>query len=114
MVPYIKIRKANFDDFAKLPDVEKKAAQAFVGVGLEEIASMPPLSASFYSSLSSSDFVLIAEQDKNVIGFCVIIKTDNQAYLKELSVDFSHSGKGVGKKLLESAILEAKNNGYKI
>ena len=100
------------NDFATLPVVEKEAAQAFAEVGLADIAAMEPLPASFYDDLPPSAIILVAEYADQIKGFCVVIEMDEEAHLKELSVSYNASGKGIGRKLLQDAVRAARAKGY--
>jgi len=108
----IKIRKATPNDFVNLPAIEKEAAQAFAEAGFVDIAEMDPLPASFYDGLPPAAIILVAEQADKITGFCVVIKIDGEAHLKELSVSYNSSGKGIGKALLQQAVHEAYGKDY--
>ncbi len=108
----INIRNATPDDFVNLPALEEDAAQAFVEFGYQDVLNMQALPVSFYKNLSSDSIILIADKNHEAVGFCVIIKIDNQAYLKEVSVAYKHSGQGFGRSLLDHAFQEAKERGY--
>lgn len=99
----VTIRHADKTDYAVLPSVEADAAQVFKEYGLAAIAEMEPAPPEYYSQLPERAAVFVAE-DEAVIGFAVITEIDGQAYLKEISVCRTSSGKGVGRTLLEHAI----------
>jgi GNAT superfamily N-acetyltransferase len=108
----IGIRNAVPPDFDKLPFVEVAAAQAFKAIGLQAVAHMPPTPPEDYHQLPASAFVLVAETDEQIIGFCVVTELCGEAHLKEISVAHDFAGKGVGKRLLLQALTQAQTRDY--
>jgi N-acetylglutamate synthase-like GNAT family acetyltransferase len=56
--------------------------------------------------------VWIAEQDNEIIAGLVLVPQDRFVKLANLAVHPNHSGKGVGRKLIELSEREAKRHGF--
>lgn len=103
------IRRAQKTDYSVLPLIEADAAQAFKEWGLTSVAEMEPSPAAFYLQLPENAGIFVSEDKiSGITGFSVVTELDGQAYLKEISVRRTASGRGVGQSLLEHAIVWAE------
>ncbi len=110
----ISIRTATEADYIFFPEIELSAAQAFRKYDLDIIADMEPATIEDYKNLPKKSVIHVAEHlTKNLVGFAVTTEIDNQAYLKEISVQEDMSGQGIGRELLQAVIQQAKQSGYK-
>ncbi|MGD9639269.1 MAG: GNAT family N-acetyltransferase [Alphaproteobacteria bacterium] len=109
----ILIRTAEPNDFKFLPHIENEAANLFRSFVAVFDDSLPPAPESYYHSLPQCAEVFIATtQNNNIVGFVVVKTLDSQAYIAEIDVLPDYGHKGIGRKLLERAILWAQNHSY--
>jgi len=98
-MPY-KIEKAKLQHAKEIHELVKKAA--------EEDTMLPRALGEIYESIRDF-FVVINVENGDVAGCCALqIAWDNLAEIRSLAVAKTSVGKGVGKKLIESCIEEAK------
>ncbi len=106
------IRPARPEEFSLLPDIESDAAQAFRNAGLDEIDGLEATPASWYENMPGRNTVYVAEDNGKVIGFIAGHEGDGQAYLREVSVRYSYSGRGVGAALIKALMSWAREAGF--
>ncbi|MGD9638871.1 MAG: GNAT family N-acetyltransferase [Alphaproteobacteria bacterium] len=108
----ILIKRATAKDFHLLPDIETATAKLFKEF-ISDCVNLPPSPESYYHSLSEKSAVFIAYTDDNsVVGFIVVTTLDNQGHIAEVDVLPEYTRKGIGKNLINQAILWAKSNNY--
>lgn len=97
----MKVRKAFIGDIPKIHEL----VNAFAGKGEMLARSLSEL----YEGLR--DFY-VAELDGEVIGCCALhINWQDLAEVRSLAVYHEHQGKGIGKKLVQACLEEAKSLG---
>ncbi len=106
------IRPARQNEYSHLPDIENDAAQAFREAGLDGIDGLEETAASYYKNLPGRSAVFIAEDKGQIIGFSAGYEVDGQAYIREVSVRFTSSGKGAGTALVTALINWAGKTGF--
>lgn len=106
------IRAVQNNELEQLPKLEGSAAQVFYDVGLDQVAEMDPTPASYYRALHAPYIILVTEDNHKLIGFIVGYEVDGCAYLKELSVDYTCQGCGIGKALLKEFLKWAETMAY--
>ena len=99
----VTIRHATAEDYPALPAVEDAAAMAFRAFGYDLVAEMEPTPASAYLELPDPHWVLVAETEAEIVGFCILLELDGEAHLKEFGVDHAWAGQGIGTAILEEA-----------
>ncbi len=57
-------------------------------------------------------FLLVAEHGGTVVGFAHVLEPDGLCHLEQLSVDPDHGRRGIGRTLLEAALLHARTRGH--
>ncbi|MEH6457149.1 MAG: GNAT family N-acetyltransferase [Cocleimonas sp.] len=93
----IHIRLATFDD---LPDVQSCARAAYAKY-VERMSQKPaPMIADFTSQIKLEQ-VHIAICDSFFAGYVVFYQDTNHLHLENVAVVPAHSGKGIGKQLIE-------------
>jgi len=97
------IRKARFSDI--------KEIQRLINRYAEEGALLPRSRNELYENIR--DFFIWKEKRK-LLGCCALhISWENLAEIKSLAVEIGRRKKGIGSRLLQSALLEAKGLGIK-
>ncbi|WP_373490456.1 N-acetyltransferase family protein [Parasphingorhabdus sp.] len=103
-MPDIVIRLATPDEAALLPDIERSAGTAFLSIpGLEWIASEGVMSAGVHRIHIDEGTVWVAISAACCIGFLTAAQYGRSLHIVELSVADGHQGKGVGRRLMETA-----------
>jgi len=110
----ITVRLARPEDASLLPAVERSAAQAFVDYqGLQAIASSPVLSAAQHLSFICQHRAWVAVDDLDrPLGFLCGQRCGADWHIVELSVQQSHQGQGLGRRLIGEAVTWAAAQGY--
>lgn len=100
---YEMIRKAKISD---VPVIQKMLVQ-FAKEGKLLARSLSEL----YTNLRDTS-VAVDEENEQVIGCCSLhIIWENLAEIRSLAVQNSHQGRGIGRKLVETCMAEAKDLG---
>lgn len=115
MIEILKFNKKNKPDAAK-----KQAIIDFLFSELQEYGDpKDQISAAIDFSLeeyqSFGGFVLVAEENNSILGAVVVNQTGMKAYIPEnilvyIATHREQRGKGIGKKLMQSAIENAEGN----
>ncbi|MEP3277572.1 MAG: GNAT family N-acetyltransferase [Stappiaceae bacterium] len=105
----LNIRRANAEDFAYLPGIERSAAQLFHQVGLSLLADSPIMSLEDFKHVSVDGLLFVAVNNLDVpIGFAAVEALAGTAYLAELSVSSNWQRRGVGTTLLAAVLHNAR------
>lgn len=98
------IRLATPEDAASFPAIERSAGTAFLSVsGLEWIADDEVMSAEHHQIHVDDGTVWVAIAAERCIGFVTTAIYGDSLHIIELSVADGHQGKGIGRRLLETA-----------
>ncbi len=108
----ITIRQAIEKDFAALPEIEMDAGYEFSKYDLSVVAEMPASPLHYYQNLPTGSSVFVAWLDEAIVGFSVCKHVDQEGHLKEVSVLRKHMKKGIGRKLIDKAVIWAKDCGF--
>ena len=94
--------------------LQKKEIADFLVVQLEQYGDpindiMRCLDYAFHQAVDKGGFAVLARENKKIVGAVVMNKTGMSGYIPEnilvyIAVDASQRGKGVGKKLMNTAI----------
>ncbi|MHB8527956.1 MAG: GNAT family N-acetyltransferase [Caulobacteraceae bacterium] len=105
----VEIRKALARDLACLPAVEASAAEAFSRTDLLDGlgSSFAPLEA-WRPSLEAGTLWVAAEETGEIIGFLAATVNADALHIDELDVRLHRQGGGVGRRLIDAAIEEAR------
>lgn len=108
----IVIRLATDKDATSLPDIERSAGKAFLTIpGLEWIAGDEVMPAEHHQIYIDEGTAWVALSGKRHIGFVTTARYEDALHILELAVESGHQGKGVGRRLLETAKDYAIENG---
>lgn len=110
------IRKIRGKEFSLLPEIEEDAAQAFLDAGMPGINDLESAPSDVYRNMPECNTVLVAVEkdgsEERLLGFIAGHESDGQAYLREVSVRYSESGKGVGGSLVKALTEWAVEEGF--
>jgi ribosomal protein S18 acetylase RimI-like enzyme len=107
-----RIRRGRAGDAAKLVDIEQDAAQLFrSAAGLEWLADQPGTTAAGYAKLLAAGTVWVAESAAAACGFLAARVEGPELHVVELSVMREHQRRGLARKLVETAVVEARRSG---
>jgi putative acetyltransferase len=106
----VKIRRYNFEDAESHAEVHRKSVRGIASADysneiIDAWASKEPED----SPLDEEKVRFVAEEDEEIVGFSDYNKETNE--LSGLYVKPGHTGKGIGKKLLDKAEEDARKNG---
>jgi len=110
----VTIRKAEIEDAAALPDIERAAGAAFRSIaGLEWIADDEVMSAKHHALCIDEGTVWVAESEGPLVGFVTarVESDENSLHIIELSVASGQQGRGIGRRLMQAAVNLASSNG---
>ena len=111
----MKIRLANTDDVAHLPDLERRAGAVFREVGMEDIADGEPTSVTEYAAIQEDGMLWVANDEAGrLAGFIAAKILDGCVYIHEVSVDPDFAGQKIGKRLIDFLCDWAKQRGYSL
>ncbi len=108
----ITIRLGIEADIQPVNAVERSAGDLFIGTHMDwavgEVTDAAPLVAAV-----RSDNLWVAEEDGAIVGFLLAEQMDGDFYIHELAVTQSHQRQGLGSDLIEFALAEAWDRGYR-
>lgn len=115
-MPY-SIRPATLADSPILPALEMDAGEAFRAHGLADIADDEPWDEDFYDDPVERGRVWVATDDgadgpDAIVGFIAMGVRDKRAYVGEISVRFAHARQGLGRRLMETGLAWAQDQGF--
>jgi len=103
-------RRAVAEDHEIIIAIAQKAYEKYVERMGKEPAPMRPI-------IQKEDVVFVCEDNKQVIAFAILVKTNDQIILDSIAVDPSHQKKGIGNnfiKFIEQHLMEQKVNKYQL
>ena len=107
-----RIRHATPADLADLPAIERSAAEAFRGAGVSLSADAPVSSAEVWRpALRSGTLWVAVDEAGRIVGFLAARKINRVLHIDEMDVDFDHQRRGIGRALLDAAIVWARRAG---
>ena len=108
------IRLAKFHELSLLNDIEQSASTIFQNTKYALETNQECLSLELCQQQQSKNLIWVAvDEQKQLVGFAVILIVDNLAHLHELSVTPQHGRKGIGSKLVKEIINWAKQANFK-
>lgn len=106
------LRRARPEDDARLVAIDDATWTAAVSP-----AGVPPPGRSFFAGHTRPEDVLVAEVDGVVVGYAAVGNViplpshEHVLELRGLAVDPAAAGRGVGRRLVEAAVAEARERG---
>jgi GNAT superfamily N-acetyltransferase len=96
-----RVRPATGADLTALPGLEVCAGERFREVGLDAIADDDPPAVAELQVHVDDGTAWVAEVDGEVVGYAVASVVDGEGHLDQVSVLPEHTGKGLGRALVE-------------
>ncbi len=108
-----RVRAAHGGDLPKLPPIEERAAQRFLDSRHPQLATFPLFDPHQLAALVDAGNVWVAtDSSDEPIGFAILGRIGSEAYLHEIDVEPSWSGRGVGRALLRRVAEQARARGH--
>jgi N-acetylglutamate synthase-like GNAT family acetyltransferase len=98
------IRKARLDDLPALTDIERDADKLFLQTDMPEIGSAEPTDSAALAALLDEGAFWVAERDGAPVGFLAAGTREGQYIILQISVARAGQGRGVGARLMETAL----------
>lgn len=106
------VRLARPDEVSLIPDLERSAAQRFVGTHVEPMLSDDDYGHNDMTAIQAAGGLWVAtDEDDVAIGFAATSEIDGYLYVHELDVAFEHQSRGHGRALLDAVVAEARRRG---
>jgi GNAT superfamily N-acetyltransferase len=107
------VRAARPDDLPHLAAIEKAALVMFARVGLLELVDGMVLDLAEVQRYHAEGFVAVGEHNRDgLVGFVVVRPLGGAAHVQEMDVRPEHTGRGLGRRMLETAMAWAGAAGY--
>ncbi|MEQ8859490.1 MAG: GNAT family N-acetyltransferase [Pseudomonadales bacterium] len=109
MTASIRIRATTLQDIARLPAVERWSGQLFRSMApLAWLADEPATSAADHAEMVAAGTSWVAVSDEVPVGFVIAEIVDRELHVWELAVDLEHQRRGLGRRLMQTAIDSAR------
>jgi GNAT superfamily N-acetyltransferase len=107
------IRLARGEELPLLQEIEQAAGQRFRTVGLPDVAEGAPLPLEVLRLHEQAGHVwVVADANERPAGFAVVQIIDGAAHLHEMDVHPAHSGRGLGRRLIQHICAWASEQGF--
>ncbi len=108
-----RIALAKPEHLAALPLIERAAAEIFpAGKIPDPVKNYVLTLEEFENALANNHLWTAVTLDNQPVGFALVLVKEKTAMLAELDVDPGHQGKGLGRKLVQTVINWACEEGY--
>ena len=105
------IRKAKLADLPALAEIERDADKLFLQTDMPEIGAAEPTDSAALAALLDEGAFWVAELDGAPVGFLAAGTRDGQYIILQISVARAGQGRGVGARLMETAIAHGRATG---
>jgi ribosomal protein S18 acetylase RimI-like enzyme len=106
------IRPARRGDLAALCDLERAAGQRFRAVGMADVADDdPPSIAELAAYQHDGRAWVTTDRADNVVAYLLLTVVDGNAHVDQLSVHPAYARRGLGRALLDTAVVWAAQRG---
>ena len=102
------IRTAKKSDAAKMKTCVEEAYRHYIA----RMGKPPGPMLDDYEKVIQQHTAFVAEDDGDIVGVLVLIRTESGILLDNVAVHPRHQGKGLGRRFLELAESEAQSQGY--
>ncbi len=106
------IRLARPDELRAVQEIERRAATRLAAVGLPAATGLPiqPLEA-LQEHHDRGRLLVATDDDDRPVGFAVFALHDDEAHLEEIDVVPEHAGQGLGRRLIQAVVAQARDAG---
>ncbi len=108
----MEIRAARPEDLAALPAVELSAARAFRGLDVPERVFEEFAPAAAWSARQAAGTLWVAASVEGIQAFLAATARSERLHIDEFAVAQEHQGRGIGRRMLERVIVEARAAGF--
>lgn len=108
----ITVRRARPSDLRRLAAIEDAGAALFAEYFGESMVPALAASAPSGAERDGHGFLLVAVDDRRLVGFAHVVPHGLHAHLEEVSVLPSHGRQGIGRRLVTEAMEEARWAGF--
>ncbi|MCA1748874.1 MAG: GNAT family N-acetyltransferase [Sphingomonadales bacterium] len=106
----MQIRETSETDIARLAAVERASAELFRNTHLEWAIEDEPLAPAAHRRAIEQGTHWIAVEGEAIAGFCCAHAMARTLYIDELAVAMDYQRRGVGRRLMETAIAAARGS----
>ena len=107
-----RIRAPRADELPAFDTIEEDADQRFLDVGLPVEVDLDTLPLAVLEEARRDGRAWVAADDEDrPVGFAVVILLDGQPHLEQVSVLAAHGRRGLGRRLVETAVAWARATG---
>jgi GNAT superfamily N-acetyltransferase len=108
----VRIRAVRTEDLRVLQEIERAAGLCFAEIGMTEVAEDPPPPIEELAKHQAAGLAWVAVDAQGVpAAYLVAALVDGQLHVEQVSVHPRAARRGVGRRLLERAVEEAKARG---
>jgi GNAT superfamily N-acetyltransferase len=105
------IRPARIEDIDVLRDIERRAGQSFLAVGMDAIAHDDPPSAEDLTEYINGERAwVVAHDEDRPTAYVLVDRIDDKAHIEQVTVDPERARLGLGAKLIEHVAEWARAN----
>jgi GNAT superfamily N-acetyltransferase len=106
------IREAGQEDLPGLREIERRAGELFREIGMDAVADDEPPTISDLLRYVRDGRAWVATNDREVpVAYLLLDVVDHKGHIEQVSVDPSHSRRGLGRLLIEHAAAWARQHG---
>ncbi|WP_454673432.1 GNAT family N-acetyltransferase [Achromobacter pestifer] len=102
------IRSAHPSDLTGLADIERSAAERFLGTAMAWAADGAPLPHTELAQAQTAGLLWVAQPDDHVRGFALARPMGGDLFLAEMSVALPWQGHGLGRALMQVVLAHAR------
>lgn len=108
-----RIRPLRGEELALLPAIEQAAGLLFRGTSEDWIVDDDGQAFASYEAWQRTGQIFVAVDDADApVGFAAVGPLDGQGYLHEIDVHPDHGQRGLGRRLVETACVWAREQGF--
>ena len=106
------IREARQDDLPRLSEIERQAGELFREIGMDAVADdEPPTIGELLPYIQDGRGWVATDEGDVPVAYLLLDVVDHKGHIEQVSVDPSHSRRGLGRLLIERAAAWARQHG---